>query len=216
LEAGEPTGSIRHGSRHAAESVPRVTSSSSWPRSTPPLPLLRGRSLHRLLRSWMPCRSSWRGRPGTSGAPTVRTRTGPPIAGARSHVQSGDPRRESPRPTRRHRPPGPARSSRPRTRAARQSARGRPRLANLEHHLIHYSSSFIPARRSRTRTALSWAHWSTWHRVFDSRNTRSAPSRGVMRQIAKVKFTSSSSTRRQVRGHGTRPWPVMVYTRTHQ
>ena len=50
-------------------------------------------------RSSFPCRCAWSGRPGTSGAPTGRTRTDPPTAAARSRGRSGDPRRGSPRPT---------------------------------------------------------------------------------------------------------------------
>ncbi len=140
------------------------SASSRWPYRRalllllllPPLPLpLRHRLRLRRLRSSFLCRFASSARRGTAGAPTDRTRTGPPIVEVKLPERSGDPRHGSPRPTLRHKRLEPAKSSRQHTADALRSERGKQPLASPGHHWFRYSWLVIPARRLRPQTVMS-------------------------------------------------------------
>ncbi len=82
--------------------------------------------------------------PNTSGAPTVRTKTGPSSAAMRSREPWDDPRRGSPHPRPQYRRPGPGKNFHRHRATARQWERDTPRHANPEHQPFHYSSFVNP------------------------------------------------------------------------
>lgn len=90
-----------------------------------------------------PCRSGSSGRAGTFDDPTAPPTAGPPSAARKSRGRSDDPRRGSPRPTPRRKPPEPGTSFHRRTGGARHQVPNMPLLANPGRPLIPSYSSLL-------------------------------------------------------------------------